>query len=111
MPRIEQGWKVVRRVYSAMYSYTTPGSVRYRYREYVKPLRGFGPLCVFKTEASARKFNDVAYIHTRVCPCLYRPSKQVMVWRVLGRDKKYRHINTLPPGTALASSVKLLKNP
>jgi len=111
----KKGWKVVRKNsrYSAVV-HDAPGGRCYKKGITVGRARGYGPLCVYETRASARDFaRDFArddWFHSRrrsleIVKCLYIPSKHKEIW---SGDISYS-LRALPTGTALAEKVMCLE--
>ena len=78
--------------------------VLYTMGEDAFPRLGCGPLCVFDSLGNAMGL-CLKHINAIVCECLYEPSKLTKVWRGDGREGMA--LAQLPPGTALASRVRL----
>ena len=99
------GYKVVT---GELYSVGKELSRRIQYieNEYVSPL--YGPLAVFDTVDSARRFLDdlVADEDYRIYKCDYIPSVYSYLWYEDDGQTYYKMI--VPEGTRFASGVKLL---
>jgi len=107
MEKYETGYKVVRK--RSLVSAVIEGrdkSLQYKINEWTKPVKGFGPLCVFDTIEDAKDFkwdNDTIY------ECLYEKSSEHKVYFHSGQRREERNIFYLPKGTILATKVKLLR--
>ena len=98
MIKYKKGYKVVmKRTLRSCSMVTLFGSVKYKVNEWVNPVKGFGPLCVFNYLFDAKRFNF--YASGTIYECLYEPN---LIASSL-------HLYDLPPWTILASKVKLIK--
>ena len=114
------GWKAVSIDKPGIFSWSrwTSSSVEYFFSRPTKPIKGSGPLCVFKNKEDAVKFvQDFSYNFSYrpprehgklVFPCAYLPSKIKEIWRA-NSPSNYRKLDDLPDGKALADEVILLK--
>jgi hypothetical protein len=87
--------------------------VLYRPDKPAKPLRGYGPLCVFSDLAEARNFIGTLTPY-RIFRCRYTPSRKLCVWYKpeRGSDLRIRiDLPGLPDGTRLADSVTIEGEP
>jgi len=109
--KVKLGWKVVR-VCDKKFCSSNISNLEYSFNRWTKPLAGWGPLCVFTDRNYARAFAVEMTLWTsmkcyRTVRCKYFPSEEGAVW---DKDKIYVvSVLSLPPGKALASAVKLLK--
>jgi len=109
------GWKAVTlfRGRASSWLLDDSFSVEYFFSIPTKPIKGCGPLCVFKKKEDAVKFaQSLNYTRHKpeelVFPCAYLPSKIKKVWRS-NDPENYRKLDDLPDGKALADEVILLK--
>ena len=84
-----------------------PGMVEYKVDEWVTPKNGCGPLAVFYSLGGANIFarGHCASISHEIYSCEYELSGEKTMWTV------EQTTGMLPPGTILASSVKLVGKP
>ena len=109
MKKYKKGYKVVtRRTLMSCNMLTLFGSVKYKVDKWVKPVKGFGPLCVFNTIEDAEYFNH--YMLDSIYECFYEESKKDVIYYIsnLGNIVK-RGLESLPTGTVLATRVKLIR--
>lgn len=119
------GWKAVRETdfndYTSAYGMNGLGRLRYRFEEPARPMRGYGPLAVFKSLRTAREFVDLGVLRPRtfgsnemiVLPCIYKRSGETVMWvpSPYGGERwsSDRHMSLpLPEGTDFADVVVLL---
>ena len=108
------GYKVLSVRHKKLYSWmeTAYDMLRYITDKVTIPREGNGPLAVFEDLKSAIAFAQMhssGWLHKyRIYECRYVPSEQSGLW--------YKHktagvitMYTLPPGTALASAVRITK--
>lgn len=108
------GWKVVRVIgardgvlWSACIE---DAAIRYRPGEWARPLRGAGPLCVFRAPWAATRFAREMSKRTRgygalaVWRCHWYPSRSREVWTPSGDRMSWEQ---LPSLLGLASRVRL----
>lgn len=123
-----EGYKIVRRKKGRLLSCVvsrhenvefvdlTKGCVEYIPGEWVEPLDGWGPLSLFQTYGDAVQFDlDWGYLVDaegwEIWKCEYLPSGNTKLWgivrgRVSGDELKvWKYWK--PPGTRLATSIKL----
>lgn len=105
---IRQGYKVVERTQEREYcSAIISRRVYYKLHEWVYPIGGDGPLCVFKTFLDAHQFlldyTDGSFV---IMVCDYEPSALTSVWN--SQNPFVRDLEQLPVGTVLADRVKLV---
>lgn len=107
------GWKAVlgAGIDGKYYSYvqsSLEGGCEYKVGQWIQPKKGCGPLCVFRIR------QDATFFAGSVClikKCLYVESEESAVWYKYSLFYPVRYsrlLCTLPPGTVLASAVKLL---
>lgn len=102
------GYKVVMRKAENVYCNITGDRVQYKMKEWVGPVPGDGPLCVFEDyrDAKAFKHHLLRYYGLVVMACDYEPSAMRMIWR---QDWDGGcEIELLPMGTVLADRVRLV---
>jgi len=113
---IKKGWKVVMRqdeeelVYISLFERYRP--CKYGLKKWTKPMKGWGPLCVFRSKYSATKFMREKLTHGlgyTLFPCEYSPSSRDKIWRKYVNGVASRMLFTMPRGTVLATRVRLLK--
>ena len=129
MNNIKKGYKVVRRVdgwfgrilfYSFRYHYKfcgngniitkeyLSGCIRYKLNKFVYPKSGNGPLAVFNSLIDAQEFvADHNYFGLRIYTCEYEDTTEIIDPKLFTKYD-YLYISRCPPGTRLASKVKLL---
>lgn len=122
--RIVEGYKVVLvtkedTLISAIYHKCEDEyGVEYIALQWVKPKKGCGPLCVFKTLEDALNFcafeSKIGGLHLRVYKCVYRKSSQEFVFThedlLRHGGVKFKSVRYLSVGAVLASSV-MITNP
>ena len=84
------------------------GGVRYVKNRETKPIRGCGPLAVFRSLRDAMDFWGTTDREWTVYRCHYTPSRKRAVWNRWNRLFPIK-LFWLPPGTRLATSVTLLE--
>lgn len=85
------------------------GHNEYKKLTVTKPVKGYGPLCVFVDEKSARAFKQSHYFdEVKIVPCVFVRSKETKIWEI-GRKGYAVKIRRLPKGTVLASQVICLE--
>lgn len=126
MSKIKKGFKVIRpddrrSAIARGLSFEQLSSVVYVRNRWVKPRKGCGPLCVFKTREFAENFAGIRNLV--VVKCEYKPSTEQLVWyrrrsqrwsvaacrwynRLVRRDAR---LEMLPTNTALASEVRCVE--
>ncbi len=77
------------------------------------PIRGYGPLCVFKSlKSAARSIKRLKFHHPgslTIFRCMYRRSSREGVWIPDGDIISMDVINGRSPGTRLADWVRLIE--
>lgn len=102
--KLQHGWKVVD--WRRQSAEIIHNPIRYSTVRWSRPRPKCGPLCVFNSKRSARRFRSPLY-HS-IYECLYDPSLLKEIWNYAEREEKIS-LNRLPRGTKLASRVKLTK--
>ena len=109
MEKYETGYKVVRK--RSLVSAVIEGrdkSLQYKINEWTKPVKGFGPLCVFDTIEDAEIFNY--HMLDSIYECLYEESKKDAIYYINSwKNIIKKGLEFLPRGTVLATKVKLLR--
>lgn len=107
------GWKVVRFLGAGdgvLWSASLDGApIRYKPGEWARPLRGAGPLCVFRAGPAATRFAREMSDYERratfaIWRCDWYPSRSRAVWSSPRDRVDWRR---LPPSSALATRVRL----
>ena len=108
-----QGFKVIR-VKDRTSAVVFDAAVEYPLGHVAYPKFENGPLTVFTNKQDAKAFcldtYDCATGAETVVNCIYKESSEMSVYKVdCFRGVEMRRLNTLPPGTALASAVICLE--
>ena len=105
---MEIGYKVLTRNRHSIIVKGKAARIYYPRQKTVCPLDDCGPLCVFKTQKTAKKFACmvIGSAYYTIVKCKYKESPYKMIWT---KNSATSSLKSLPRGTILADSVTCLE--